>query len=77
MIIAGFENTSSVIRSTMLYLMSTPQVYQRFKKEVMQVVRDGGASNPISFEEAKRIPYLQVNNLPTQYLYPTLALPSN
>ncbi|RYP26778.1 hypothetical protein DL767_007910 [Monosporascus sp. MG133] len=59
MIIAGFENTSSVIRSTMLYLMTTPLVYQRFKTEIMRVVRDGKASSPIMFEEAKKIPYLQ------------------
>ncbi|KAK3937750.1 cytochrome P450 [Diplogelasinospora grovesii] len=58
-IIAGFENTSSVIRTTMLYLMTTPAVYKRFKEEVMQVVREGRASSPITFEEGKRIPYLQ------------------
>lgn len=63
MIIAGFENTSSVIRSTMLYLMTTPQVYHRFKKEVMQAVQDGQVSTPITFEEAKRIPYLQVSTI--------------
>ena len=59
MIIAGFENTSSVIRSTMLYLMTSPLVYQRFKNEIAQIVRDGQASSPITFEEAKKIPYLQ------------------
>jgi cytochrome P450 len=62
-IIAGFENTSSVIRTTMLYLMTTPAVYKRFKEEVMQAVREGRASSPITFEEGKRIPYLQVGLL--------------
>ncbi|KAI6084808.1 BcABA1, cytochrome P450 monooxygenase [Hypoxylon rubiginosum] len=59
MIIAGFENTASVIRTTFLYLMTNPRVYQKFKEEIKQVVRDGRASSPITYEEAKRIPYLQ------------------
>ncbi|KAI0479423.1 BcABA1, cytochrome P450 monooxygenase [Xylariaceae sp. FL0804] len=59
MIIAGFENTSTVIRQAMLYLMGTPTVYSRFKGVIAQTVREGKASNPITFEEARRIPYLQ------------------
>lgn len=62
MIIAGFENTASVIRTTFLYLMTNPRVYQKFKEEIKQVVRDGRASSPITYEEAKRIPYLQVSS---------------
>ncbi|KAI1499378.1 pisatin demethylase [Biscogniauxia marginata] len=59
MIIAGFENTSTVIRQTMLYIMATPVVYQRFKAEIARVVREGRASSPITYEEARQIPYLQ------------------
>ncbi|KAI1445272.1 BcABA1, cytochrome P450 monooxygenase [Annulohypoxylon stygium] len=59
MIIAGFENTASVIRTAFLYLMACPRVYQKFKSVVLQTVRDGEVSSPITYEEAKRIPYLQ------------------
>ncbi|OTB08897.1 hypothetical protein M426DRAFT_316923 [Hypoxylon sp. CI-4A] len=59
MIIAGFENTASVIRTTFLYLMACPRVYDKFKAVVLQAVRDGKASSPITYEESKRIPYLQ------------------
>ncbi|KAI1487754.1 BcABA1, cytochrome P450 monooxygenase [Biscogniauxia mediterranea] len=59
MIIAGFENTSTAIRQTMLYLMATPAVYQRFKAEIARFVREGKASDPITYEEARQIPYLQ------------------
>ncbi|KAI0124017.1 pisatin demethylase [Xylariales sp. AK1849] len=59
MIIAGFENTASVIRTTLLYLMSSPRVYQKFKVEVRKAVRDGLVSSPITVDEAKKIPYLQ------------------
>ncbi|KAI1336067.1 BcABA1, cytochrome P450 monooxygenase [Xylariaceae sp. FL0016] len=59
MIIAGFENTSTVIRQTMLYLMSTPTVYEKFKDVIRETIRDGKASWPIKYEEARRLPYLQ------------------
>lgn len=60
MIIAGFENTASVMRTTFLYLMTTPRVYQKLKGVVLQAVRDGSVSSPILHEEAKKISYLQV-----------------
>ncbi|RYP60150.1 hypothetical protein DL769_008243 [Monosporascus sp. CRB-8-3] len=47
-------SVSSVIRSTMLYLMTTPLVYQGFKKEIMQVVRGGKTTSPITFEKQRR-----------------------
>ncbi|OTA97460.1 hypothetical protein M434DRAFT_391921 [Hypoxylon sp. CO27-5] len=59
MIIAGFENTASVIRTAFLYLMACPRVYYKFKKVVLQAVREGNVSSPITYEEAKKIPYLQ------------------
>ncbi|KAI2640812.1 BcABA1, cytochrome P450 monooxygenase [Hypomontagnella submonticulosa] len=59
MIIAGFENTASVMRTTFLYLMTTPRVYQKLKGVVLQAVRDGSVSSPILHEEAKKISYLQ------------------
>ncbi|KAI1382433.1 BcABA1, cytochrome P450 monooxygenase [Hypoxylon crocopeplum] len=59
MIIAGFENTASVIRTTFLYLMTNPRVYQKFKGVIKEIVHTGQASSPITYEEAKKIPYLQ------------------
>ncbi|KAK9418173.1 putative BcABA1, cytochrome P450 monooxygenase [Seiridium unicorne] len=59
MIIAGFENTSCVIRTTMLYLMTSPRVTQKLKMVISETIRNGKASHPITYEEAKRIPYLQ------------------
>ncbi|KAI2619225.1 BcABA1, cytochrome P450 monooxygenase [Hypoxylon sp. NC1633] len=59
MIIAGFENTASVIRTTFLYLMTHPRVYQKFKSTIMQTVHEGKISSPITCDEAKKISYLQ------------------
>jgi cytochrome P450 len=62
MVIAGSDTTASVMRLTMLYLMSSPNIYQKFKAEIANAVRNG-VSNPITVEEAKKIPYLQVSQL--------------
>ncbi len=59
MIIAGFENTASVIRTAFLYLMTNPRVYRKLKEVIAEAVREGRVSSPITHEEAKRIPYLQ------------------
>lgn len=66
MIIAGSDTTASVIRITMLYLMTCPQVYAKLKAEIEDAVRDGRASSPISFDEAKKLPYLQVSLMSTR-----------
>jgi cytochrome P450 len=60
MVIAGFENTSCVIRTSILYLMSSPRVTQKLKAVIAESIRAGKASHPITYEEAKAIPYSQV-----------------
>lgn len=45
----------------MLYLMTTPRVYQKLKAVVKEAIEETKVSNPIKSEEAKRIPYLQVS----------------
>lgn len=60
LIIAGSDTTASVIRITMLYLMTCPQVYRKLKDEIAASIRDGKASYPISLDEARKLPYLQV-----------------
>ncbi|KAK7923377.1 Fumagillin dodecapentaenoate synthase [Apiospora marii] len=59
MVIAGSDTTASVVRSTMLHLMSSPRIYNKLKQIIRQAVDEGRASSPIKFEEAKKISYLQ------------------
>lgn len=60
MIIAGTESTASAIRSALLHTMTTPLVYQKLKHEIKSAVAEQRVSQPISFQEAKTLPYLQV-----------------
>lgn len=59
-ITAGSDTAASTIRCTMLYLMSTPRVYNKLKKVISETIGKGGISSPIKQDEAKAIPYLQV-----------------
>ncbi|KAG8157564.1 hypothetical protein KVR01_012606 [Diaporthe batatas] len=58
-LIAGAETSSTVIRSTMCFLMTTPRVYQKLKSHINEAIQAGVASSPITVEEAKKLPYLQ------------------
>ncbi|KUI63769.1 Pisatin demethylase [Cytospora mali] len=58
-LIAGSETTASVMRITLLCILSSPPVYQKLKNVVKDAVTSGAVSNPISYEEAKSIPYLR------------------
>ena len=69
-ILAGSDTTATAIRATFLYIITTPRVYQGLKREISQGIRDGNISNPITYDEAKKLPYLQVSqssNLDVQH----------
>lgn len=58
-IIAGSDTTATAIRTTMLYLMSTPQAYRALAGEIRAADAAGAISHPITDAEARRLPYLQ------------------
>lgn len=58
-IIAGSDTTATAIRTTMLYLMSSPQAYRKLAHEVRTAAAEGRLSTPITEEEARALPYLQ------------------
>ncbi|KAH6648376.1 cytochrome P450 [Truncatella angustata] len=55
---AGSDTTATVIRCTMLYLMTCPRVYRRLKMEIKEAIASG-VSHPITNAQAKKLPYLQ------------------
>ncbi|KAI1101380.1 cytochrome P450 [Jackrogersella minutella] len=56
---AGVETSSTVIRGTLLYLLSAPNVYLNLQREITAGIRDGRISSPITQDEARKLPYLQ------------------
>jgi cytochrome P450 len=63
-IIAGSETTASVMRITMLSLLSSPAIYQKLKEVIRDTVQSGDVSHPITYDQAKAIPYLRVRTKP-------------
>ncbi|KAI0406519.1 cytochrome P450 [Xylaria palmicola] len=59
MFVAGSETTASSIKMALLYLIATPMAYQRLKTEIKDAIIGGIVSSPITFGEAKQLPYLQ------------------
>ncbi|KAH8896080.1 cytochrome P450 [Thozetella sp. PMI_491] len=57
-IFAGSDTAACTIRGTMLYVITTPRVYNRLKEEIKEAV-EGKVSYPISHREALKLSYLQ------------------
>jgi cytochrome P450 len=51
--------TANVIRSTMLYVAASPLIYLRLQSEIDTAISSGRVSTPITYTEAKALPYLQ------------------
>lgn len=59
---AGSDTTAATIRCTMLHLMTNPRVYYKLKQIVKEAVNEGQVSSPITHDEARKIPYVQVRD---------------
>lgn len=60
-LIAGSETTASVMRITLLCLISSPPIYNKLKDAVREAIKSGTITEPISYATAKEIPYLRVS----------------
>lgn len=58
-VIAGSDTTATAIRSTLLFLMTSPLTYQKLKVEVKDAIQDHRISCPIQASESRNLPYLQ------------------
>ncbi|KAI1754043.1 cytochrome P450 [Xylaria castorea] len=56
---AGSETSAMMIRGTLLYLMSSPMIYQKAKQEIKDEISAGRISSPVTNEEAKSLEYMQ------------------
>jgi cytochrome P450 len=71
MFVAGSDTTAAAIRVTMFYIMSSPRVYQKLKKEIRKAINEGQASSPITLAQARELPYLQVS-IPVQTFHQSI-----
>ena len=58
--VAGSDTTATAIRATLLNLVTSKRVYEKLQREIDDAAAQGRISSPITHEEAKQLPYLQV-----------------
>ncbi|KAI0482548.1 pisatin demethylase [Xylariaceae sp. FL0804] len=58
-VVAGTDSVAVALRMALLYLHSTPRVYNKLMAELEAAREAGAISTPIQDAEAKRLPYLQ------------------
>jgi cytochrome P450 len=58
-VIAGSDTTATAIRTTMLYLMTSPLAYDKLTREIRAAAAEGRISQPITDAESRTLPYLQ------------------
>ncbi|KAF3765591.1 putative cytochrome P450 monooxygenase [Cryphonectria parasitica EP155] len=56
---AGTETSITTIRGILMYLMVSPNAYQKLRQEITDGIREGRISSPVTSEETKHLPYLQ------------------
>lgn len=61
---AGGDTTASSLRGILMFTIVTPRVYRRLKQTIQQAVASGDISFPITFAQAKSLPYLTVSGIP-------------
>ncbi|KAK0644678.1 cytochrome P450 monooxygenase [Cercophora newfieldiana] len=59
-VLAGSDTTATAFRSTMLYIITTPRIYNTLQYEIDLAIQNGKISAPItSAESVAHLPYLQ------------------
>lgn len=58
-IFAGSDTTSITLNAIFYYLLKNQPVLRRLQDEIDGAIRSGQASDPITFTQAQRLPYLQ------------------
>lgn len=56
--IAGSDTTAVSLSSVLYHLSKYPHTRKALQREIENAVREGRASNPITYAEAIKLPYL-------------------
>ncbi|KAI1615398.1 cytochrome P450 [Exophiala viscosa] len=72
---AGSETTSITLNSIFYYLMKDPQRLHKLQTEIDEAVQSGQASDPITFAQAQKLPYLQAVIKEGLRMHPATGLP--
>jgi cytochrome P450 len=72
---AGSDTTAITLSSIFYHLMTHPETYRRLQEEIDAAAHDGRISDPITFQEAQQLPYLQAVIKEALRIHPATGLP--
>ncbi|KAF5003376.1 hypothetical protein F66182_16143, partial [Fusarium sp. NRRL 66182] len=72
-LVAGSDTTSTSVQSTLLSIITNPQVYNTLRAEIRGAVAGRNVSSPIQDSEAKQLVYLQACVLEGLRIFPPLS----
>ena len=70
---AGSDTTAISLRSIFYYLCKNPRCYVKLVAEIDEMDKNGDLSNPVSFAEASRMPYLQACMKEAMRIHPAVG----
>lgn len=74
-IIAGSDTTAISLNSALYHLYTQADVLKRLREEIDGKVNDGTLSDPVTFEEAQKMPYLQAVISEALRVHPAVGVP--
>jgi len=72
---AGSETTSITLKSMFDHLMKDPQRLHKLQTEIDEAIQSGQVSDPITFAQAQKLPYLQAVIKEGLRMHPATGLP--
>ena len=74
-IIAGSDTTAISLNSALYYIYTIPDVLNKLREEIDVKTKNGTLSDPVTFEEAQKMPYLQAVINEALRMHPAVGVP--
>lgn len=74
-IIAGSDTTAISLNSALYHIYTRPNVLKKLREEIDGKVKDGTLSDPVTFEESQKMPYLQAVISEALRVHPAVGVP--
>ena len=72
---AGSDTTSISLSSVVYHLCKNPLVAERLRKEISDMTESGEISDPVTFQQGQKMPYLQAVSKEALRMHPATGLP--
>lgn len=74
-VVAGSDTTAISLNSALYHVYTIPHVLERLRTEIDTAMQKGQISDPITFDEAQKLPYLQAVISEALRIHPAVGVP--